>query len=80
MPFPIIPLLIQLAIGVGLQVVGFLLAPKPKQARPDEVRDMDNPTAEEGRPIPVVFGEMEVTGVNIIWFGDKNTRTRRIPT
>lgn len=78
MPFPLIPLLVQLAVGVGLQIVGFLLAPKPKQARPEEVRDMENPTAEEGRPIPVVFGEMEVTGVNIIWFGDKNTRTRNI--
>ena len=80
MPFPLIPLLVQLAIGVGLQVVGFLLAPKPKQSQPDEVRDMDNPTAEEGRPIPVVFGEHEVTGVNIIWYGQKNTRTRRIST
>ena len=39
---------------------------------------MDDPTAEEGRPIPVVFGEMEVTGTNIIWFGEKATRTRKI--
>lgn len=78
MPFPIVPLLVQLAVGVGMQVVGYLLAPKPKGPQPAEVKDMDDPTAEEGRPIPVVFGEMEVTGTNIIWFGEKATRTRKI--
>lgn len=73
-----VPLLVRIAIGVAVQAVGYMLAPKPKEQKPPEVRDMEDPTAEQGRPIPVVFGEMEVTGVNIIWFGEKHTRTRKI--
>lgn len=75
---PLVPLLVQLAVGVGLQIIGYLLAPKPKASQPDEVKDMDNPTADEGRPIPVVFGELEIEGTNIIWYGQKHTRTRKV--
>ena len=67
--------LIQLAIGIGLQVLGYLLMGRPKANKPDTVQDLENPTAEAGRPIPVVFGEMEVTGVNIVWYGEKSTLT-----
>lgn len=78
MPFFLLPLLINLIIGVGLQVLGYLLMPKPKSEKTQEVTDMDNPTAEGGRPIPVVFGELEVTGVNVLWYGDKQTTTRQV--
>lgn len=78
MPFFLIPLLINLIIGVGLQVLGYLLTPKPKSTQSEDVTDMDSPTAEGGRPIPVIFGDMWVDGVNIIWFGDKATTTREI--
>jgi hypothetical protein len=77
-PFFLLPLLVQLVIGIGLQVLGYLLMPKPKATKTEEVTDMDNPTAEAGRPIPVLFGELEVTGTNIIFFGDKATVTREI--
>ena len=73
-----IPFLIQLAIGIGLQIIGYLLIGKPKATKPDAVQDMENPTAEAGRPIPVVFGEMEVSGLNIIYFGDKQTFTYKV--
>ncbi|TPN04534.1 hypothetical protein [Mesorhizobium sp. B2-1-2] len=78
MPFFLLPLLINLLIGVGLQALGYLLMPKPKSTKTEEVSDMDNPTAEGGRPIPVVFGEVDVTGINIVWFGDKQTTTREV--
>ena len=32
--------------------------------------DFDLPTAEEGRPIPVVFGTMLLRGPNVVWAGD----------
>ena len=76
--FFLAPFLLQLAIGVGLQALGYLLMPKPKSEKTAEVSDMDNPTAEGGRPIPVVFGEIEVTGINIIHFGEKQTTTRSV--
>ncbi len=75
---PFLPFLMQLVIGVALQVIGYLLMPKPKSSRSEEVTDMENPTAEGGRPIPVVFGEIEVTGVNIIFFGEKRTVSRMV--
>ena len=78
MAFQLIPFLINLLIGLALQVIGFLLMPKPATQKPDEVRDMDDPTAEGGRPIPVVFGEVEVHAVNIVWFGDKSTTVREV--
>ncbi|PBB41794.1 hypothetical protein CK222_21820 [Mesorhizobium sp. WSM3866] len=78
MPFFLLPLLINLIIGVGLQALGYLLMPKPKSTKSEEVTDMDNPTAEGGRPIPVPFGEPIINGLNILWFGDKATTTREV--
>ncbi len=67
--------LVQLVIGIGLQILGYLLMGTPKANKPESVQDMENPTAEAGRPIPVVFGEMEVSGINIIYYGEKTTST-----
>lgn len=63
----LIPLLVSLAINI----VAYLLAPKPKQAKPPAAQDAENPTAEAGKPIPVVFGRITVKGVNVLWYGDK---------
>lgn len=76
--FPLVPLLVQLAIGIGVQVVGYLLMPKPKAKTDTEVKELDDPTAEGGRPIPVIFGEKDVKDVNVLWFGDKLTLKREI--
>lgn len=70
-----IPFLIQLVVGVALQVIGYLLMGKPKGNKPDTVQDIEDPTAEAGRPIPVIFGQIEVKGVNIIFFSEKSTKT-----
>ena len=42
-------------------------APKQKPA------ELQFPTAEQGRPIPVVFGTCEVKSPNVVWVGDKST-------
>lgn len=61
----------QLLVGVALMVLAFLIMPKPKQEKPEASRDLENPTAEAGRPIPVVFGTIEVKGGNVIDYMDK---------
>lgn len=76
MAFPFLTLLVQLLIGIGTAAIGYLMMPKAATSQPEEVTDMDEPTA-ESRPIPVVFGEMDVAP-NIIWFGDKATTTRKV--
>jgi hypothetical protein len=74
MPFPF---LVQLLIGVGLNILGYLLMPKPPQPKPPELSDLNEPTVEAGRPIPVLFGSMTIEGLNIIWMGDKAISTRK---
>ena len=57
-------------------LVATALAPKPAAPKPSTLEDFDAPTAEEGRPIPVVFGTVTITGANVIWYG--NLRTKAI--
>ena len=75
MPAWFVPLL----IGIALNIVSYLLMPKPKQPKPVAAKDMDNPTAEAGRPIPVVFGTITVKGTNVLWFGEKRIHTYKVP-
>lgn len=76
--FNFIPFLISLVVGLAAQLIGYLLMPKPNSNNKREFDDMEDPTAEAGRPIPVIFGELEITDVNIIWYGDKATTTRMV--
>jgi|TARA_R100000049_G_C1938444_1_gene82363 hypothetical protein len=76
--FQLIPFLIQLAIGFALQVIGYLLMGKPRAEKSDAATDLENPTAEAGRPIPVPFGEVEITGLNIIYYGEKGTHSYKV--
>lgn len=69
---------IWLLIGLALNIIAYLLTPRPKQEKPPAAKDMDNPTAEAGRPIPVVFGTITVKGLNVLWYGDKNMRKRKV--
>ena len=62
--------LVQLAILVVSAYVSAALAPKPPKPKPAALTDFEVPTAEEGRPIPVVFGTVWVTGPNVIGYGD----------
>lgn len=73
-----IPFLAQLAIGVGFLFVGYLLMPKPKQAKPPSVDDLKEPTAESGRPIPVIVGSIRADDPNILFYGDKDINTREV--
>lgn len=67
-----------LAISVALQVVSYLLTPKPKAPKPETVKDLENPTAEAGRELPVVFGTITVKSPNTLWFGEKSKRTYEV--
>lgn len=69
---------ITLLIGLAINIVAYLIMPKPKQPQPAETKDLQDPTAEAGRPLPVVFGSIRVQGLNVIWFGDKSTVMRTL--
>lgn len=68
----------QIAIAIAISIIAALLTPRPKTAKGAPARDLENPTAEAGRPIPVVFGTVTVKGGNILWFGDKSIQTVKV--
>lgn len=55
-------------------VASYALRPKPQSQPRPELRDLQVPTAEEGREIPVLFGCREVRGANVVWYGDLKTK------
>lgn len=63
-------------ISLALNVVAYMLAPKPSQPKPS-VEDLKNPTAEAGRPLPVPFGSIKVRSPNYIWYGSKMVAQRK---
>lgn len=68
-----IPFLIQLVIAIAVAVIAYALMPKPKAAKPPAAQDFESPTADAGRPVPVVFGTVTVKGMNILYYGDVQT-------
>lgn len=66
---------IQLVIMIVLFVASVLLMPKPdlEAARPKGLGDIQAPTADETRPVPILWGTMDIKGPNVIWYGDLST-------
>jgi hypothetical protein len=58
-----------LIIGIVLQVISYILTPRPKGPKPEEVKDLEAPTSDAGRPMPVVFGTLTVKSPNCLWYG-----------
>jgi hypothetical protein len=55
-----------------MMVLSYALAPKPK-TQSAAVQEGEVPTASASDPIPVVFGEVELSQQNVVWWGDPNT-------
>ena len=56
-------------ISIGLAIYQALQKPpKPPVPTPEEVERI--PTADQGTPIPVVFGFRSVSHANVVWWGD----------
>jgi hypothetical protein len=66
---------VAIGLAVASVVLSLLLMPKPKTPKPDAAKDLENPVAEAGKPIPVVFGTITVKGLNVLWFGNKQIHT-----
>lgn len=53
--------------GISVAIRGKVRLPKRAPAGLDS---FDFPTAEEGRPIAVLFGKKRIQGPNVVWYGD----------
>lgn len=60
-------------ILVASVALSYALQPKPQTPEPASMKDINIPTAEEGKPIGVVFGRVVVKSPNVIWYGDLRT-------
>jgi len=69
---------VSLLISLALSIVSYLIAPKPKVAKPEAAKDLEDPTAEAGRPIPVLFGTVTIKGLNALYSGEKSKRTYEV--
>jgi hypothetical protein len=69
---------VQLLVAIVLAVVSYLIMPKPKQPQPPGTRDLESPTADAGRPLPVVFGTLTVKGLNVVWYGELQVKTEKV--
>lgn len=72
-----IPIFVIIGAAIAAVALSYLLMPKPKAPKPPSLDDYANPTAEAGRPWPVIFGTVTVRGLNVLWFGDKRIRTSK---
>ena len=61
------------AVFVVALVVSYAMMPKPQSQPPAGLGDIQAPTAEEGREIPVLFGTRDIEGPNVVWYGDLRT-------
>lgn len=68
--FDPVSFLIYIAVTMA---IAYLMAPKPKLPKPPKptgLEEFDIPTAEEGRPVQVLFGKRRMKGPNCVWYGD----------
>jgi len=50
--------------------VAYTQTPRAPEAQPPILDISNTPTAEEGIPIPVVFGTRVLKNSNVVWYGD----------
>lgn len=54
-------------------IVAYTMQPKPETRPPAGLDEIQAPTAEVGREIPVLFGTRKMDGPNVVWYGDLRT-------
>ena len=61
---------------VVAMVVSYAMQPKAETRPPAGLGEFNVPTAEVGREIPVLFGTRDMSGPNVVWYG--NLKTKRV--
>ncbi len=63
----------QIILWVVTTVISYALQPKPQNAKPAQLKDIQQPTAEEGREFGVLFGTRDIQAPNSVWYGHLRT-------
>jgi uncharacterized membrane protein len=65
---------VQIGLLIVSAIVQYALAPKPPKPKPASLQDVQAPVAEEGKPVPVVFGTVWQAGPTVCWYGDLKSK------
>lgn len=69
---------IELGFFVASLVIGYIFRPRQKYDSPKPGKVEAGAIATAGAEIPVLFGSREITGQNIVWWGDvKNKAVKK---
>lgn len=63
-------MLLNLIFGLALMILGYLLMPKPAEPK-TKTQEMESPTAEAGRVIPFLMGDITIKSPNFLGWWDK---------
>ena len=63
---------IAIALYAATTILSYIFRPKPEG--PAELDEFDFPTADNQRPIPVIFGTVLLRSPNVLWYGDLRTQ------
>jgi len=63
-------MIIALVLMVIAMVVSIIFRPKPIPPFAAGLSDFQVPSADTGRPVPVIFGTVLIKGPNVVWYGD----------
>lgn len=69
-----------IAYFVASALISAVLAPSPQAGEDAKAKGLDEaeiPTAEEGRSVSVIFGEVLIKSPNVVWYGDLKTEAIR---
>lgn len=59
-----------IAIVLLIAVLATMPRPPAQNQAPAGINQFQVPTAQEGKPIAVLFGTKDIDGSNCVWFGD----------
>ena len=62
--------IIALVLMVIATILAMVLQPVPPPPHAAGLSDFQAPTAEAGRPVPVIFGTVMLKAPNVVWYGD----------
>ena len=78
MPIPLI--VQQILVSIAISMLAAALAPRPPAPKPPGVEQLELPTADEGGPLPVIFGRMRLSQSNVIAAYHPSTRDVKTKT
>lgn len=65
-------------VALAINIIAYIIMPKPKTPKPDAAKALEDPTAEAGKPVSVPFGSLTIKDPNVLWFGEKSIRTYKV--